>query len=484
MNKVLGRVVLSGTNVGIPRLLVTVYDASVPRTSQSSAGTQSVQDTDESRWNRWGSVITDDRGAFVFTHDDDRDTGNREQRPDLVLVISAPEETCVPGQESRARIATCVRYNAATVESFIIGLNEERLAEASIRIPVNEDDVDHVIEKRRLATQRQARFNAESQRLFVESFDRRRNAERLVEKKFGKFLSALSAVPMEQRNLSGSRYVPLGSSVFAVNQEIIRSSIKSRINQASVSGIAVLNNEQAAMFMDANGQFLAGIPASKIEPFLSPKQFGRRPGLSYIFKPSLLCRSRKDPVDPCVEILEGKKPTPQPQDSPPDTEATPPMKADIPLLIENLVKQMTPPESAAIFSVHTRAGIKQVQEGVDGFTLHSGPADAPALHDFHHLQIAFEHVWQELFDGNVVQTGKKLYSDLVVLGIDPNEYLFSTTESALSEAVKDLLSRVVKPAEATVTIASEPLIAVIEVFDITPKQWAQLYPDQRTELVL
>lgn len=160
------------------------------------------------------------------------------------------------------------------------------------------------------------------------------------------------------------------------------------------------------------------------------------------------------------------------------------MKADIPLLIENLVKQMTPPESAAIFSVHTRAGIKQVQEGVDGFTLHSGPADAPALHDFHHLQIAFEHVWQELFDGNVVQTGKKLYSDLVVLGIDPNEYLFSTTESALSEAVKDLLSRVVKPAEATVTIASEPLIAVIEVFDITPKQWAQLYPDQRTELVL
>ena len=172
--------------------------------------------------------------------------------------------------------------------------------------------------------------------------------------------------------------------------------------------------------------------------------------LVYRRPPAITCR--EGPVDPCVEILEGKEPTDNDPEKPsvtPQTEPTPEVPAkveDIPLLIGNLVNHMTPPESTTIFKVQDRALLGDITESVNGFSLERGPAEEPALHDFHHLQIAFQSVWQELFDSDVVNKGKELYVDLVELGLDPNEYLrwyFKNTKEitaflkSLQKAIQD-----------------------------------------------
>ncbi|HEU5135276.1 MAG TPA: hypothetical protein VFU13_09050 [Steroidobacteraceae bacterium] len=44
-----------------------------------------------------------------------------------------------------------------------------------------------------------------------------------------------------------------------------------------------------------------------------------------------------------------------------------------------------------------------------------GPADVTSYHDFHTLQIAFEHVWTEIFDGQLASLGRDLYREYVRL---------------------------------------------------------------------
>ena len=490
MNQMQGRVVLRGSNAGIAELLVAVYEMNL-ETEVPSSNDNGAPEKDESYGNRLGSVMTSSEGAFAFTYQSEDVRGlNRKERPDLLVVVSTPDEgcNCHPGQ--RSRLAACVRRDAARIESLVIHIDEARLAEAGIAVPGKERDVEQVIAQRRAAAERPSRLRAESRRLFTEKLESRRKLERQADLKFDTFLSALSAVPAERLNQEGSRYVPRGTSVHAANQAMMKSGIEGRINQAAVVGSAALSDEQAARFQDANGNFLESIAAAAIEPLLRPKRLGRSPSLFREPPLSLLCREHQ-PVDPCVEILEGTASSghehngqAEPDSEPgPATDGVATLPLDVPILIETLVEHMTPPESATIFTVHGRAGIEEVQEGVNGFALHSGPADAPSLHDFHHLQIAFEYVWQELFDEGVVQTGKELYTDLVELGVDPNEYLGGPLENMVKQFSTSLSSALNAAMGTSDVASSEPDLSVIEVFDISPKQWTALHQDQRTRLI-
>src|SRR5688572_19888440 len=59
---------------------------------------------------------------------------------------------------------------------------------------------------------------------------------------------------------------------------------------------------------------------------------------------------------------------------------------------------------------------KSVQAKVDSFALQKGPADTTAFYDFHSLQIAFQHVWQQLLDETIVNLSEKIHNDLETSG--------------------------------------------------------------------
>jgi hypothetical protein len=475
MTKVLGRVVLRGSDVGLPHLLVTVFDASSSATSSSAP--DATGRSNEKPWTRLGSVITGDQGHFTFSASDQTRT---RTGPDIAVVVSAAEQTSTSNDRTAASLATVVRQTAGESESFLIAINDADLAKAGISPPTAERADDILIEERRAAAQRRAKLRAESRRQLREGLQARRELERKAEPKLDRLLTALSGVAPDRRSSDGARYVPAGASPAAANLASIRDGIHSRVHSTTVTGRTVFSDQQLAGFKDAEGNFRRDIPVSEVRGQLQPKFQGRGSSLVRGVPLSALCRP--GPFDPCTRIVEGDT-AEQPEvitSSEPVPEIEP-LKADIPLLVEHLVQHMTPPESANIFRVHTRAGLEELQRGVDGFTLHSGPADAPSLHDFHQLKIAFEHVWQELFDDDLKQTCTNLYTDLVELGVDPNEYLVGPLEGLVQKFAKSLTSGL--NAANGVPQPSEPPSSVLEVFEVTPKQWAALVDDYRERLL-
>lgn len=60
---------------------------------------------------------------------------------------------------------------------------------------------------------------------------------------------------------------------------------------------------------------------------------------------------------------------------------------------------------------------------LDTFELRPGPSDVTSYHDFSTLQIAFENVWTQIFDGELGALGRQVYREYVglvdFLGYDP-----------------------------------------------------------------
>jgi hypothetical protein len=55
------------------------------------------------------------------------------------------------------------------------------------------------------------------------------------------------------------------------------------------------------------------------------------------------------------------------------------------------------------------------EEVLQSFELRPGASDVTSYHDFHTLQIAFAHVWSQVFDGQLTQLGRELYQEYVKL---------------------------------------------------------------------
>jgi hypothetical protein len=62
--------------------------------------------------------------------------------------------------------------------------------------------------------------------------------------------------------------------------------------------------------------------------------------------------------------------------------------------------------------VGTRPAATDVWRRIDGLEITSGPADAPALFDFHALQIPFDDVWRDLVDDDVVESAARLHAEV------------------------------------------------------------------------
>jgi len=88
------------------------------------------------------------------------------------------------------------------------------------------------------------------------------------------------------------------------------------------------------------------------------------------------------------------------------------VKAKVDLLMDTVVSpehpiRIDPPEHPADHEV--------IQGHIETFELRDGPADVTSYHDFNSLQIAFQHVWTEVFDAELEAVGKELYKEYVRL---------------------------------------------------------------------
>jgi hypothetical protein len=136
MRRLSGRVVVKETNSGIADLVVAAYDANLE-------SAEAVLDAIESKGRdnfgrRITSVITDGQGAFCISGDDLQFSGN-ESRPNLLLVVFAPEDVQSAAKPFPLRpdkrilyISSVPRSDAGAEEAFVIRLLQEQLQRFSI----------------------------------------------------------------------------------------------------------------------------------------------------------------------------------------------------------------------------------------------------------------------------------------------------------------------------------------------------------------
>lgn len=136
MKQISGYVLVEGTDVGIPNLVVSAHDAR--DASGPSANERSIEALGRNLGRRLGSVLTDSSGHFVLNGEDLRFEGN-EARPNLVLAVSAPEdvrsaEKPMPhSPEARLLyISAVARRDAGAEEAFVIRLLPAQLEKFGI----------------------------------------------------------------------------------------------------------------------------------------------------------------------------------------------------------------------------------------------------------------------------------------------------------------------------------------------------------------
>jgi hypothetical protein len=140
--------------------------------------------------------------------------------------------------------------------------------------------------------------------------------------------------------------------------------------------------------------------------------------------------------------------------------------------IDRLVRDIPAPDMVLRPDLATkRADNASVEKTVNDFSLPKGPAEVPAFYDFNTLQIAFEHVWKQLFDEaipNLAYTANAIGK--ATLGLD----------AVVDNSFKNGL--LVADLYYSITPAEVPP-AVARLFDVTKEEFNELSPTLRQELI-
>jgi hypothetical protein len=99
--------------------------------------------------------------------------------------------------------------------------------------------------------------------------------------------------------------------------------------------------------------------------------------------------------------------------------------------VDHLLANVAAPEEQLQYMVKKRATLKDNATNLDSFQLRKGASDVTSYHDFRCLHIAFEHIWTEIFDGNLKSLGMALYHDAMKL----EDFLHPNGRSKLPPAI-------------------------------------------------
>ncbi len=133
MKQISGYVLVKETNSGVPNLVVTAYDSE--KSKQEIAANHRAKNDFSlgDLGKRIGSVLTDQDGKFILKSEELEFQGN-ESRPDLIIVIFAPEDIQeidkpfpLPPEQRVLFISSVPREDAGAEEAFIIRLLQAQL---------------------------------------------------------------------------------------------------------------------------------------------------------------------------------------------------------------------------------------------------------------------------------------------------------------------------------------------------------------------
>ena len=144
------------------------------------------------------------------------------------------------------------------------------------------------------------------------------------------------------------------------------------------------------------------------------------------------------------------------------------------------MEHLTSPEAELSYGV-TETSEDRIKNNIQSFEIEGGPADVTSYHDFYRLQIAFEHVWTELFDKEILNLGKQLYKEWVKL----KDFSGDTPAYNPIRSIDDLRILINEVRSMGESVAeNDPRYAIVKIVwpDTTPEYWASLNTSAQNKL--
>lgn len=444
-NSLSGKVLLKETGAGIPDLLVVIYDLDpgvrpdgdfpgsppIDRTAPISApGATPLGD-------RLGSILTTHDGSWSLTYEDVdfRRANPSESRPDLQLFVLAPEDADSPSPPTVLFNSKVTRVNSGRIEAYLIRIAAAQLEKANIAVPVveKEDDAGASIEQHRARKTRQKNLRAGLTRvnreIEVEVLEQKTAFRETIHKIIRPNVETLDAMinavkPTETIEEVQKRVYKRGTEI--IDDVILGDDANPQPGKGIKIHLILSDADRQALQpfkFSLEGRDYYNAPEAEIEALLFKKdQPGNFDSILFANNPISKYCIQKSTDQRCAELHTGLGTGPDPHDDGATDDEEPPVvtaitKDDIPLFLAGVLADK------ASSQFHGRADYKSqrpddksVQAKVDSFSLKKGPADTTAFYDFHSLQIAFQHVWQQLLDETLVNLTETINNNLETTG--------------------------------------------------------------------
>lgn len=388
-----GRVVMAKSGAGIPNLLVECRD------TRATAA-------------RLGSTVTGNDGGFVVLAELDPDS-----RPDIQVEVFAPERQ---GQSRAQRLVytSDVRVGVSGDENFPIEVSAAQLTGAGVTRRINEGARAAATLKR--STRERARVHQQAEATLSALVDdrvaRRVQIRRQVRKVALGQLSSVSPVERTSGRYLAPRADILAMQLSALHHDLVGLAATSTIGgrqRAQVQRPSRIQLDPTAVAALIGGRRTPvavsqdTLEATLGHPITLPASVARS------ISTDDACRART-----AAEECLSPSPGPAPAAAGGGAGGAAPVPFTTAGAVDEIMGRLAAPEEPLVFgptatSLETPLTSGGVDDVVRGLVFAPGPADVPAFHDFHDVQIAFEPVWQEALDDKYLEDVEAAY-DLIV----------------------------------------------------------------------
>ena len=364
---------------------------------------------------RIGSAITPASGDVLFeaTPKDFNLPGKQiEQKPDLILVVLAPDE---PGLDLNARVlhvAKDMRLNAGSREAYIIRFPTDLLKKKQIPFSALQPSTETPQSK--ISAYIDQKNNERAYNDGVASYHGIQSAKEIADRKtFRK--DFITKVGTDRKLPLNGVLAADGDNIQEKNNQTVTNGIaraNDALGGANADGVPVnlyltpADKTRLKPYFDNPQEDYVDIPDSDIGDILFRSNSSENPGTLLVHNNPIANFCAQETADvKCAKEHAGLSSTTNQTPALPVTPNAPPdgiTNDDIPGYIGRLLKHMPSPDSVLLPALsEKRADKAEIEKSVNDFSLQKGPAEIPAFYDFNALQIAFEHVWKQLFDETI-----------------------------------------------------------------------------------
>jgi hypothetical protein len=434
MNKITGKITLTSSNIGIPNLLVVIYDIDpntkpeelikgLPVLEDENPEAENIERRASTRptitppknllgilGDRIGSVLTGTDGSFSLEYEDAeyQIRNPKEKRPDLFLMVFAPEKMGGSLEESLLFYSPEIRQNAGRTEMYFIQLTEEELTKVGIGIPQNQPSSNA---KSRFETYK---AKVEDEITFTDDIAKFEREKTIVkQKEIASMRDNIKEqlIIKEVQPSDYSTFVADGKKVIDVWKGHFTKEVDSTNNKINAQkGLPVtffLNaKEKGVLNVDVTKDENIALTKEQLDSIRAKINSAGTDNLILTSNNPILkkCLKKNDDVVCAVDYTsDNPAPTPDPVNPPspppaPDEITSP---EDITKYVNKVLNEIRLKNNPNVVNLK-RPDQTSVDDSVNKFNLKKGPAELPSFYDFTVLQIAFGHVWKQLFDETVL----------------------------------------------------------------------------------